>query len=96
MPADIDLRLRRIRDCATLASVLKGAGDAERRWLGRQVANILAALPAAQAEVAAVSHRIDLREARELLRQVAMLESAVLELSHELPDSQGNARLALP
>jgi hypothetical protein len=88
MPADIDPRL--------LASILKGAGDAQRRWLGRQMANILAALPAAQAEVAAVSHRIDLREARELLRQIAMLESAVMELSHELPDSQGNPRLALP
>ena len=88
MPADIDLGL--------LACVLKGAGDAERRWLGRQIANIVAALPAAQAEVAAVSHRIDLREVRELLRQVAMLESAVLELSHELPDPQGNARFALP
>lgn len=96
MPADIDLRLRRIRDCSTLASILKGAGDAERRWLGRQIANIVAALPAAQAEVAAVSHRVDLREIRELLRQVALLESAVLELSHELPDSQGNPRFALP
>ena len=51
MPADIDLRLRRIRDRARLASILKGAGNA-----------------AAQAEVAAVSHKIDLREARELLR----------------------------
>jgi hypothetical protein len=88
MPADIDPRL--------LASILKGAGDAQRRWLGRQIANIVAALPAAQAQAAAVSHRIDLRDVRELLRQVAMLESAVLELSHELPDSQGNPRFALP
>ena len=88
MPADIDPRL--------VASILKGAGDAQRRWLGRQMANIVCALPAAQAEVAAVSHRIDLRELRELLRQVAMLESAVLELAHELPDPQGNTRLALP
>lgn len=86
MPADI----------ATLASILKGAGDAERRWLGRQIANVVAALPAAQAEAAAVSHRVDLREVGELLRQVAMLESAVLELAHELPDSQRHARFALP
>lgn len=83
-------------DSSALASILKGAGDAERRWLGRHLACILAALPAAQAEAAAVSHRVDLREIRELLRQVAMLESAVLELSHELPDSQGNPRFALP
>ena len=88
MPADIDSRL--------VASILKGAGDAQRRWLGRQMANIVCALPAAQAEADAVSHRIDLRELRELLRQVAMLESAVLELAHELPDSQGNPRFALP
>ena len=87
MPADIEFRL--------VASILEGAGDAERGWLGRQIASVIAALPAAQAEAAAVSHRFDLREVRELLRQVAMLESAVLELSHELPDPQGNPRFAL-
>lgn len=79
-----------------LVSILKGAGETDRRWLARQMANVIAALPAAQAEVAAVSHKVDLPEARELLRQVAMLESAVLELSHELPHPQGNARLAFP
>ena len=96
MPSDVDLRLRRIRDCSALASVLKGAGDAERRWLGRQIANVLAALPAAQGELAAHSTRVDLHELRELTRQVAMLESAVLELSNELPHPQGHARLPLP
>jgi hypothetical protein len=31
----IDLRLRRIRDCGALASLLKCADPSERRWLGR-------------------------------------------------------------
>jgi hypothetical protein len=53
----IDLSLNRIRDCAGLASLLKSADPSERRWLGRQLANVLAALPAAQDELAAQSTR---------------------------------------
>lgn len=53
----------------------------ERRWLGGQIACILAALPAAQAELAAQSQRVDLPKLEELVRQVAMLENVVLELA---------------
>jgi hypothetical protein len=88
MPADaaawsVDLALRRIRDCSALASVLKSANGAERRWLGRQLANVLAALPAAQDELAAHSTRVSLPQLKELARQIAMLETVVLELARE-------------
>jgi hypothetical protein len=79
----IDLSLRRIRDCSALAALLKDVDATERRWLGRQLANILAALPAAQDELAAQSHRVDLPRLKELARQVAMLENVVLELARE-------------
>jgi hypothetical protein len=86
MPAEaamrsIDLRLRRIRDCSALASLLKCADPSERRWLGRQLANVLATLPAAQAELAAQAPRANLAELQELVRQIAMLEMAVIELA---------------
>ena len=88
MPADLaawslDLSLSRIRDCGTLASMLKSADAAERRWLGRQLANVLAALPTAQAELAAQSPRATLPELKEFVRQVGMLETVVLELARE-------------
>ena len=88
MPADaavwsVDLALRRIRDCSALASVLKSADAAERRWLGRSLANVLAALPAAQAELGAHSTRVSLPQLEELARQIAMLETVVLELARE-------------
>jgi len=79
----IDLSLRRIRDCAGLASLLKCADPSEQRWLGRQLANVLAALPAAQDELAAQSTRARLPQLKELARQVAMLETVVLELACE-------------
>ncbi|HEX6529521.1 MAG TPA: hypothetical protein VF004_06865 [Burkholderiales bacterium] len=79
----IDLSLRRIRDCTALATLLKDVDVTERRWLGRQIANILAALPAAQAELAAKSQRVDLPKLEELVRQVAMLENVVLELARD-------------
>ena len=79
----IDLSLNRIRDCAGLASLMKGADPSERRWLGRQLANVLAALPAAQDELAAQSTRARLPQLKELARQVAMLETVVLELACE-------------
>jgi len=79
----IDLSLSRIRDCAGLASLMKGADPSERRWLGRQLANVLAALPAAQDELAAQSTRARLPQLKELARQVAMLETVVLELACE-------------
>ena len=79
----IDLSLRRIRDCGALASILKGADAAERRWLGRQLANVLAALPAAQAELAANSQRVSMTQLSEFVRQVGMLETVVLELARE-------------
>jgi hypothetical protein len=88
VPADaaawsVDLALRRIRDCSALASVLKSANGAERRWLGRSLANVLAALPAAQAELGTQSARVDLPRLKELARQIAMLETVVLELARE-------------
>jgi len=79
----IDLSLRRIRDCGALASILKCADTAERRWLGRQLANVLAALPAAQAELAANSQRVSMTQLSEFVRQVGMLETVVLELARE-------------
>jgi len=79
----IDLSLSRIRDCAGLASLMKSADPNERRWLGRQLANVLAALPAAQDELAAQSTRARLPQLKELARQVAMLETVVLELACE-------------
>jgi hypothetical protein len=86
MPAEaamrsIDLRLRRIRDCGALASLLKCADPSERRWLGRQLANVLATLPAAQAELAAHAPRADLADLQELVRQITMLEMVVIELA---------------
>jgi hypothetical protein len=79
----IDVSLSRIRDCAGLASLMKSADPSERRWLGRQLANVLAALPAAQDELAAQSTRARLPQMKELARQVAMLETVVLELACE-------------
>jgi hypothetical protein len=83
----IDLSLSRIRDCASLSSLMKRADTAERRWLGRQLANVLAALPAAQDELAeqspGQSAPARLRQLKELARQVAMLETVVLELARE-------------
>jgi hypothetical protein len=79
----IDLSLSRIRDCASLSSLMKRADTAERRWLGRQLANVLAALPAAQDELAAQAARASLPQLKELARQVAMLETVVLELARE-------------
>jgi hypothetical protein len=88
MPADaavlsMELSLRRIADGSALASLLKSADANERRWLARQLANLLAALPAAQAELAAQSTRIRLPQLKELARQVAMLETVVMELARE-------------
>jgi hypothetical protein len=88
MPAEaavwsVDLSLRRIRDCAALASLLKCADSSERRWLGRQLANVFAVLPAAQAEVAAHATRVNQPQLKELLHQIATLESVVLELARE-------------
>ena len=77
----LDLSLSRIRDCSSLSSLVKSADTAERRWLGRQLANVLAALPAAQDELSARSH--GLPQLKELARQVAMLETVVLELARE-------------
>jgi len=79
----IDLSLQRIRDCGALASIMKGADTAERRWLGRQLANVLAALPAAQAELSANSQRVSMTQLSEFVRQVGMLETVVLELARE-------------
>jgi hypothetical protein len=79
----IDLSLRRIRDCGALASIMKCADAAERRWLGRQLANVLAALPAAQAELSANSQRVNMTQLSEFVRQVGMLETVVLELARE-------------
>jgi len=79
--SSIDLSLRRIRDCGALASILKCADSSERRWLGRQLANVLSTLPAAQAELAAHSSRVDLAQLRELVRQATMLEMVVIELA---------------
>ena len=83
----LDISLTRIRDCGALASLLKSAEPAERRWLGRQLANVLAALPAAQDELAGQSSpqsvSTALPQLKELARQVAMLETVVLELSRE-------------
>jgi hypothetical protein len=79
----IDHSLARIRDCASLSSLVKSADSAERRWLGRQVANVLAALPAAQDELAGQATHAGLRQLKELARQVAMLETVMLELARE-------------
>jgi hypothetical protein len=79
----VDLSLRRIRDCSALSALLKSADPSERRWLGRQLANVLAALPAAQDELAAQSTRANLPQLKELARQVAMLETVMLELARE-------------
>ena len=79
----IDLSLRRIRDCGGLASIMKCADTTERRWLGRQLANVLAALPAAQAELSANSQRVNMTQLSEFVRQVGMLETVVLELARE-------------
>jgi hypothetical protein len=79
----IDLSLQRIRDCNALAALMKDADATERRWLGRQLANILAALPGAQAELAEQACRVELPKLKELVRQVAMLENVVLELARD-------------
>lgn len=86
------------------ATLLALADQRERRWLGRQIAKLIAALPAAQAELAAHSTRVRLPRLEELLRQAGMLETVLLEIarergleeSNELPHPQGNAPLALP
>jgi hypothetical protein len=65
------------------AATLKSADPAERRWLGRQLANVLAALPAAQDALAERSPGVHLPQLKELARQVAMLETVVLELARE-------------
>ena len=83
MAWSIDLSLQRIRDCSALASILRAADGAERRWLGRQIANLLSALPAAQTELSLHSTRAQLPELQELVRRVGMLETVVLELSRE-------------
>jgi len=88
MPAEaasgsIDLSLWRIRDGLALAEALKGADTEERRWLGRQIACLLARLPAAQAELAAQSPRIRLPELQELVRQVGLLETVMLEMARD-------------
>ena len=88
MPADslfasVDLSLPRIRDCTALAFLLTNADAAERRSIGRQIANVLAALPGAQAELAAQAPRASLSRLKELARQVALLEATVLELMNE-------------
>jgi hypothetical protein len=85
-------------------TLLALADERERRWLGRQIAKLVAALPAAQAELAAQAPRLRLPGLQELLRQAGALETVMLELArereieaaNELPDPQGNARLALP
>jgi len=79
----VDVSLSRIRDCGALASLLKSADPSERRWLGRQLANVLAALPAAQDQLAEHSPGVHLPRLKELARQVAMLETVVLELARE-------------
>jgi len=79
----LDLSLWRIRDGLALADVLKDAETTQRRWLGRQIACLLARLPAAQAELAAQSLRLRLPELQELVRQVGMLETVVLEMARE-------------
>ena len=68
---------------SALESILRTADATERRWLCRHLANVLAALPAAQAEAAAHSPRVRLPQLNELARQVAMLEAAIDELAHE-------------
>jgi hypothetical protein len=88
MPADaavwsMELSLQRIADGSALASLLGSADSSERRWLARQLANLLTALPAAQAELAAQSTRISLPQVKELARQVAMLQTVVMELARE-------------
>src|ERR671922_323543 len=66
---------------AELAALLKNADPAERRWLGRQLANVLAALPTAQDELSAQPEQATLPRLKELARQVAMLETVLLELA---------------
>jgi hypothetical protein len=68
---------------AALASLLKCADPTERRWLGRQLANVLATLPAAQAELAAHAPRANLAELQALVRQIEMLETAIIDLACE-------------
>jgi hypothetical protein len=80
----------RIRDCSALVALLNSAGPVERRWLVRQLANVLAALPGAQDELAAQPLRPTLSQLKELARQVAILETIVHELVRE-HDMQGHA-----
>jgi hypothetical protein len=44
---------------------------------------VLAALPAAQAELSANSQRVNMTQLSEFVRQVGMLETVVLELARE-------------
>lgn len=81
MTDSMELRLRRARDCSTTASILRRASHDERRWIGRQIANVLDALPAAQAELAALPPEKRLIALEHLLRQAGMLETIVLDLA---------------
>jgi hypothetical protein len=78
MTGSLELRLQRARDCSASASVLRRASCDERRWIGRQIANVLAALPAAQAELASLPES---RALEQLLRQVGHLETILLDLA---------------
>jgi hypothetical protein len=64
-------------------TIVQDVDATERRWLGHQIASILAALPAAQSELAARSQRVDLPKLEELVRQVALLENVVLEVARD-------------
>ena len=83
MAWSIELSLQRIRDSSALAAVLKSPDSTERRWLGRQVANLLSVLPAAQAELSLRMARTPLPALQELVRQAGMLETVVLEPTRE-------------
>ena len=75
----IDELILRTRDCNRLAAILNSAGESERRWVGRGIANLLAALPGAQAELAPQGNKLPHLE--DLVRRVGMLESVMLELA---------------
>jgi len=81
MTGSLELRLRRARDCSASASILRRASSDERRWIGRQIANVLAALPAAQAELASLPEDKRLDEVKRLLREVGKLETILLDLA---------------
>jgi hypothetical protein len=73
----------RIRDCSAPVALLNSAGPVERRWLVRQLANVLAALPGAQDELTARSVPPGLPQIKELARQEAMLETVLHELARD-------------